>query len=159
MPSRAVLRLDAWVSEVKDNYMNINRRSKIYIRPDVQNSFIKFLIAFWLISLSMTVACLFFILMAVAVESGDATVLNMVIHNVSQNPLVVLIGFLGLILFALGFGYWFFRSFTTKICGPIYNIHLRVQEKLDGKPNVVVKIREDDFYHDFVEDINKLLQK
>lgn len=139
--------------------MNKNRRSKIYIRPDVQNSFIKFLIAFWLISLSMTVACLFFILMAVAVESGDATVLNMVIYNVSQNLGIVILGFLGLILFALGFGYWFFRSFTTKICGPIYNIHMRIKEKLDGKPNVTVKIREDDFYHDFVDDINKLLQK
>ncbi len=107
----------------------------------------------------MTIAFVFFSLMAIAASSGDTGILNLVIYNISNNITLVAGGFLVLILFALGFGYWFFRSFTTKICGPIYNIHLRVQEHLNGQDNVQIQIRKDDFYHDLVDDLNKVFKK
>lgn len=58
------------------------------------------------------------------------------------------------------FGIFIFNRFSSRIAGPIYNMRrvLRKAQEIPGTP-VSIHLREDDYFHDEIKDINAMLKR
>lgn len=64
------------------------------------------------------------------------------------------------VTFSLVVGVYVFNRLTSRIAGPLYNMKRILQKARNGDPEPVeIKLRENDYFHDEIKDINVILKR
>jgi hypothetical protein len=135
----------------------LNQRRLQLIQKDVQIGFGKFLILFLVFCLvSSTMAFVFFFKLLQVENIIDSELLASYLQsNLAQIILIFTLPF----IFCVPMVIYFFIRFTHRVCGPIYRCHESIKNILAGEAGVQIKIRKNDYYQDFADDLNLLIEK
>lgn len=138
-----------------------NRRIKYFINPEVQIGYIKFLFLYWFVYFSISIIG-FLGIFIVQLNADDTREVTYRLVQIYQNNFIYLFIFM---LFhfsaSLLMGLYFFRSFSHRVCGPIYNIEKRIKE-MNENPDLdnysEIKTRTNDYFQPLVDQLNQLLK-
>jgi len=64
------------------------------------------------------------------------------------------------VTFCLVVGVYFFNRLTSRIAGPLYNVKRTLEKARVGElESAEIRLREDDYFHEEIEDINVILKR
>jgi hypothetical protein len=136
----------------------VNRRSRFWINKQVQLGYIKFLFLFWFISVAVSIIC-FVGLLVLQLKSSDSNELALLlIKHYEQNYMQIGFFLLLHLLISSIFGFYLFRSFSHRVCGPIYNIENYIKQLNDSEQPAEfskIEIRKDDYFQSLADQLNK----
>ncbi len=134
----------------------IERRKTLLIQKDVQIGFLKLIsILYLFVLLSVSVFWLALIFVVIQKSDLDFVVIK---ETISNNFNYIGVALLVQIVTMLMIIYYMFARFTHKVCGPIFSVGRTIKKMNEQKTISHVRIRKDDFYQDFVKDLDYLVQ-
>ncbi len=136
----------------------MNRRTKYWINKEVQSGYIKFLVLFWFVCLAVSVMAFACILILQLKNTNANQIALEIIQFYQVNPFLIFVFTTIHFLVSFVFGLYFFRSFSHRICGPIYNIEnhfKKLNQNTDPEFQMKeFKIRKNDYFQSFVNELN-----
>ncbi len=141
-----------------------NRRTKYWINNEVQWGYIKFLFLFWFISFCLSILgfLMIFTLQIYSENAKTNTLASDTLQFYQSNPLFIFNFFAFHFLASMIFGFYFFRSFSHRVCGPIYNIENKIKDMNantePGKEFADITIRKNDYFQPLVKELNTLIK-
>ena len=140
-----------------------NRRTKYWINSEVQSGYIKFLFLFWFVCLGLSVLSFLFVTAIQLNNPETNSTAFQFINLYLKNPVLILIFLTFHFIISCLFGFYFFRSFSHRVCGPIYNIENKIRSiNLAENSDQVfseIEIRKNDYFQSFAAELNQLLKK
>lgn len=134
----------------------IERRKTLLIQKDVQIGFLKLISVLYLFVL-LSASVFWLALIVVIIHKLDlefAVIKDTINSNLNYIGVALLVQVVTMLMII----YYMFARFTHKVCGPIFSIGRTVKKMNEQKIISRIQVRKDDFYQDFVKDIDHFVQ-